>query len=68
MSSDIKYPNIEVELAGQDGNAFAIIGRVSKAMKREKVPPEEIDKYREESMSGDYDHLLQTAMSWVTVL
>lgn len=62
-----KYPEIEVELVGQDGNAYAIMGRVEAALKEGGVPKAERDKYMEESMSGDYDNLLQTAMKWVTV-
>ncbi len=27
-----KFPNIEVQLSGEDGNAFSIMGRVTKAM------------------------------------
>jgi hypothetical protein len=65
--SDVKYPDIEVELVGQDGNAFAIMASVSKAMRRAKVSQAEIDKYLEESTSGDYDNLLATAMRWVSV-
>jgi len=65
--SKIKYPEIEVELVGHDGNAFAIIGRVRKAMQRAKVPDEEIEKFKEEATAGDYDHLLQTCMQWVDV-
>lgn len=64
----IKYPEIEVQLTGQDGNAFTIMGIVTKAMKKAGIPKEEIDKYREESMSGDYNNLLVTAMKTVTVL
>ena len=62
---DVKYPDIEVEL--WDGNAFAIIGSVTKALRRSGVSREEIDQYCEESMSGDYDNLLRTTMKWVTV-
>ena len=64
--NDIKYPEIKVQLSGEDGNAFFIIGRVRKAMKRAGVPQEEIEKYSDECTSGDYDHLLQTTMKWVT--
>ncbi len=67
MSDGPKYPNIEVQLTGTDGNAFAIMGAVSKALRRAGVSDEEITAYREESMSGDYDNLLQTAMRWVDV-
>lgn len=65
--SDTKYPEIEVELVGQDGNAFAIMASISQAMRRAKVPQAEIDQYLEESRSGDYDNLLRTAMRWVSV-
>ena len=59
---------VEVELVGHDGNAFAIMGKVQRALKNAGASKEELDKYLEESMSGDYDHLLRTAMKWVTVL
>lgn len=61
----IKYPEIEVTLVGEDGNAFAIIGRVSKALRRAKVEKSEIDLFTKEAMGGDYDHLLRTCMEWV---
>lgn len=60
-----KYPEVTVQLVGEDGNAFAIMGRVKSALRDAGVTKEEIDKYTEESMSGDYDHLLRTAMDWV---
>ena len=64
---EVKYPEITVQLTGNDGNAFAIMGAVDKALRRANVSTEERDAYRKESMSGDYDHLLQTAMRWVNV-
>ena len=64
----IKYPDIEVTLIGEDGNAFAIMGRVQRALKENGVPKEEIEQYLKESQSGDYDNLLVTATRWVTVL
>lgn len=63
----IKYPDIRVQLTGNDGNAFAIVGAVSRALRRSGVSTEEIAQYREESMSGDYYNLLGTAMRWVSV-
>lgn len=64
----VKYPEIEVQLTGNDGNAYAIMGAVRRALKRAKVSADEIDEYMKQSMSGDYDNLLRVAMSWVTVL
>jgi hypothetical protein len=63
----IKYPEIEVQLTGNDGNAFAIMGAVRTALKRAKVSADEIAEYTKQSTSGDYDNLLRVAMAWVTV-
>lgn len=66
--SGIKYPDVEVQLAGQDGNAFWVMGAVRRALRDHGVSSAEIEQYSTESMSGDYDNLLRTAMRWVTVL
>ena len=63
----MKYPEIEVQLTGRDGNAFAIMGAVVDGLRQGGVSAEEIDAYREDSMSGDYSHLLNVAMDWVKV-
>ena len=60
-----RYPEVQVQLSGQDGNAFAILGRTAKALRQAGVPQEEIDSFFAEATSGDYDHLLQTTMAWV---
>ena len=64
--SEVKYPQVKVKLVGEDGNAFAIMGRVITALKKAGVSAEEISLYQKESMSGDYDNLLMTAMRWVS--
>ena len=61
-----KFPDIEVQLSGEDGNAFAILGRVRRAMRCAGLPNTEIDAFSHEATSGDYDHLLRTAMATVT--
>jgi hypothetical protein len=62
-----KYPNIEVRLTGNDGNAFAIIGKVNAALRKNGVSREEMDEFMEEAMSGDYNNVLLTCMKWVEV-
>ena len=57
---------IRVKLVGHDGNAFAIIGKVSQALRR-GGHPELVDEFQKEAMSGDYNHLLQTCMGYVEV-
>lgn len=63
-----KYPDIEVELVGQDGNAFAILGRVINALRRNGVDLDAITAFKEEATAGDYDHLLHTCIAWVEVV
>jgi hypothetical protein len=61
-----RYPDIQVQLSGQDGNAFAILGRTTGALRQAGLAQQEIDDYFAEATSGDYDHLLQTTMRWVS--
>ena len=49
-------------LAEEDGNAYAIMGYVCKAMKREGKSNEEIDNYLEDAKSGDYRHLIDISV------
>ena len=61
----MKHPDIRVKLIGRDGNAFAIIGHVSKALRR-AGHEEDAAAFMKEASSGDYNHLLVTAMSFVS--
>ncbi len=63
----VRFPEVSVQLTGEDGNAFAILGKVQKALRRGGASGEAIDEFMAEAKSGDYDHLLQTAMRWVAV-
>ncbi len=62
-----KYPEITVQLTGEDGNAFFIIGAMRRALRENGVPPVEINQFMQEAKSGDYNDLLQTCMRWVNV-
>ena len=46
---------------------MALMGKVSSALKRAKVPRDEIDMVMAEAMSGDYNHVLRTLMGAVNV-
>jgi hypothetical protein len=61
-----KY-NVKVQLSGNDGNAFSVMGAVKSALKKAGAGQEELDQYLSDSMSGDYDNLLRVAMDWVEV-
>jgi len=62
-----RYPEITVKLVGEDGNAFAILGKCRAVMRAAGLPPEEIDAFFAEATNGDYDHLLATAMRWLDI-
>lgn len=61
------YPDIKVQLTGRDGNAFAILGAVTKALRHGGLPEDRCALFVEEATSGDYDNVLATAMKWVDV-
>lgn len=61
-----KYPDINVQLSGQDGNAFVLMGIVSKALKRAGYA-HEVKSFMAEAMAGDYNHLLRVCAEWVNV-
>jgi hypothetical protein len=63
-----KYPHIQVRLTGEDGNAFAVLGHVLRALRRAGVSPDECDAFQQEATAGDYDALLRTVMRWVEVI
>lgn len=59
--------DVQVQLSGQDGNAFAILGAVTKAMRKAGATKLECSEFYAEATTGGYDHLLRTAMRWVDV-
>lgn len=59
-----RYPDVTVQLTGGDGNAFAVLGSVARAL-RAAGHGDEVAAFMAEATSGDYDNLLRTAMEWV---
>lgn len=62
-----KY-DIDVELIGQDGNAFAIMGAVDRVLQSIGVSKDEREAYMNEAMSGDYGNLLRVTAEWVNIV
>ena len=61
----IAYPHITVQLTGHDGNAYAIIGRIAQALRRE-AGTHAADMFTEAAFScTSYDELLALAMRTV---
>ena len=61
--------HIEVQLTGKDSNGFMILGNCREELMRSDVAnkKEVWDVIHAEATSGNYDHLLQTAMKWFNV-
>jgi hypothetical protein len=65
-----RAPNVDrpvLVLVGEDGNAFNILGRARRAL-RLAGRGDEWAAFEAEATSGNYDHLLATAMKWFEVV
>ena len=47
-----------------DGNAFAVMGAVTRALKK-AGQGDKVAEYQQRAMAGDYDHLLAVSMEYV---
>lgn len=63
---NIPLTDAVVQLTDSGGNAFAILGRVRRAILRSNHP-ELVEPFLQEAMAGDYDQLLQTCFKYITV-
>ena len=48
----VRYTDVRVKLAGQDGNAFSILGRVQRALREARIPQDQIHAFLTEAMAG----------------
>ena len=58
--------NVKVRLIREDGNCFAILGRVKNALIKAGYS-DMAKQYVEEATSSDYDNLLRVTMEYVEV-
>ncbi len=56
----------KLKLVGEDGNAFSILARARKVLRRNGME-DKVAEFTEEATSGDYDHLLATCAKWFEV-
>jgi hypothetical protein len=56
-----------VKLIGTNGNALAIIGKVTRELRKAGYDEDYIETYKKEAMSGDYDNVLITTFKYVEV-
>ena len=65
MDEDFEKP--AVQLTGEDGNAFAIIGRVSKALRRAGYPDKAKEWMDKATSCESYNHLLNLVFDYAEV-
>jgi hypothetical protein len=65
-STTPQFPDVHVQLSGQDGNVFAIIGRVRRALMKAGATQQQLDGFvKEVTSAGSYDEALLVVMRWV---
>ena len=71
LTKEISQEIVSVQLSGNDGNAFAVMGNVIREMKsqlRGEYSASEINalvkEYQADAMSGDYNNLLCVNMEY----
>ena len=67
MSISVKHPDISVQLTGQDGNVFNLMGAVIRALRSNGFGNEVEDFISEVTSSKSYHEALAVMMQWVDV-
>jgi hypothetical protein len=69
LADSIRYPSVRVCLTECDGNAYAILGTIRRAVLCAGMPDgKRVWKaFHAEATQGDYQHLLATAMRWFDI-
>ena len=55
-----------VDLEGVDGNAFAVLGTVTRALREAGNGPDVLASYREQATGGSYEHLLRVSVAFAS--
>lgn len=66
-AAQVKYPDVRVQLTGEDGSAFMIIVRVTGALRKTHGAAAADAFARQATDTASYDELLQLVMSTVVV-
>ena len=54
----------KLKLVGEDGNAFSILGRATRAARRAGWTQEQIKELTDKATNGNYDEMLCTVMDY----
>ena len=62
-----KFPNVEIDITGPKGNAYAIMGIVSQVLRQTGSTNEQVSNVLKDMMSSNYEHLVSVAARYVTI-
>lgn len=65
MEKLVDRPLVRMKLVGEDGNAFAILGRFRRAAQKAGWTKEDLNVISNAARFGDYDHLLRVIMAHI---
>lgn len=63
-----KYPEAQISLLAQKGDAFHLLGAVGNALRAAGADQDTVNAFYDECGRGSYEDLLQTVRSWVSVV
>jgi hypothetical protein len=64
ISNKGEQKKVKLNLVGETGNAFWLIGSFKRQARKEGWTEDEIKSVVDEAKAGDYDHLLLTLMNY----
>lgn len=65
---EVSFTMAELSGVGPGGNAFALMGKVTSALRDAKYHKDEIERFRKEATSGDFENLIETIERWVEIV
>lgn len=67
MEAAPKYPEIKLDLNGPEGNAFYIMGAISRVLKIANESQDTIQSVLDDMKSSNYEHLCEVASRYITL-
>ena len=59
------FESVHLDITGKDGNAFVIMGVVLDCLRQAGYSKNELDKIRDDMISGDYENLCNIAQKYI---
>lgn len=64
---ELKPQKPKLQLTGQNGNAFMVLGLAQRASKKAKWSKQQWEEYKAKATSGDYNNLITVTMEYFNV-